>query len=347
MTSIQSETGGPDGGDWFDRLPKVELHVHLEGSIPLDALWKLVRKYGGDPETPDLAALERRFTYRDFPHFIECWIWKNGFLREYEDFTLIAEAAARNFARQNIRYVEAFYSPPDFIRHGLKTGRLTEAVRRGLDRVPAVEVALVADLVRDFGPERAAATLAEAADLGELGVIGIGLGGSEQEFPPAPFAGVFREARARGLKTTVHAGEALGAGSVRDAVELLRADRIGHATRAEEDPALVELLAERRIPLELCPLSNCCTGVIPTLDRHPARRYFERGLPVTVNTDDPAMFGNSLAGEYRALVSELGFSREDVRRLVLNAVDSCWLADREKHELTEALRGDPAWSEHD
>ena len=103
---------------WFERVPKVELHLHLEGAIPIPALWELVRKYGGDPTVPDQAALQRRFAYRDFPHFIETWVWKNQFLREYEDFSFIAEAVAADLARQKIRYAEIFYSPPDFARHG-------------------------------------------------------------------------------------------------------------------------------------------------------------------------------------------------------------------------------------
>ena len=240
---------------WFDRVPKVELHLHLEGAIPLDALWTLVQKYGGDPAVPDLAALQRRFVFRDFPHFIDTWVWKNAFLREYEDFTFIAEAVAHDLARQNIRYVEAFFSPPDFFRHGLKTQELAAAIRRGLQRAPEIEVALIPDLVRDFGPERAAITLAEVNEVRALGVIGIGIGGSEQAFPPEPFAGVYAQARRLGLHTTAHAGEAAGAQSVWGAIRDLHVERIGHGTRADEDERLLDYLAAERIPLEMCPLS--------------------------------------------------------------------------------------------
>ncbi len=157
---------------WFERVPKVELHLHLEGAIPLDALWTLVRKYGGDPGVPDPDSLRRRFEYRDFQHFIEIWTWKNRFLREYEDFTLIAESVARDLAAQNIRYAEVFYSPSDFACHGLRTQRITEAVRAGLSRVPGIEIGLVADLVRDYGPEMAEITLLEVNEVREKGVIG-------------------------------------------------------------------------------------------------------------------------------------------------------------------------------
>ncbi len=328
---------------WFERVPKVELHLHLEGAIPLEALWQLLEKYGGDQSVPDLAALERRFEYRDFPHFIDTWMWKNEFLRELEDFTFIAEAVARDLARQNIRYVEAFYSPPDFAHHGLDTQGLTEAVRAGLSRVAAVEVTLVADLVRNYGPERGMRTLAEVAEVRELGVAGIGIGGSEEQFPPEPYAAVFEQARTMGLYTSAHAGEAAGAASVWGAIRSLRVDRIGHGTRAGEDEALLDHLAEHRIPLEMCPLSNVRTAVVPSIDDHPVRRYFDRGIPVTVNTDDPKMFGNSLAGEYRLLAERLGFSRREICGLIRGAVDVSWLEDARKRQLLAELEGDPDW----
>jgi adenosine deaminase len=329
--------------DWFERVPKVELHLHLEGAIPLAALWKLVGKYGGDPSVPDLAALERRFASRDFAHFIETWRWKNQFLREYEDFAFIAEAVARDLASQNIRYVEAFYSPSDFAHHGLQTQKLTEAIRTGLDRVPEIEVALVADLVRDYGPQIGAVTLAEVAEVRDLGVVGIGIGGSEQAFPPAPFEAVYEQARQLGFRASAHAGEAAGADSIWGAVRSLRVDRIGHGTRAEEDEALVDYLAEHRIPLEMCPLSNVQTGVVKSFEAHPARRYFERGLVVTVNTDDPKMFGNSLAEEFRLLEAKLGFARAEIRTLILQGIESSWLAEDRKQQLVAEFCRDPAW----
>ncbi|MGA2587133.1 MAG: adenosine deaminase [Candidatus Aminicenantales bacterium] len=334
----------PERG-WLDRLPKVELHVHLEGAIPHEALWKLVQKYGGDPAVPDLEALKKKFEYRDFVQFIETWAWKNRFLREYEDFAFIAEAAARDFVRQNIRYAEAFFSPADFSSRGLRPQELAQAVRRGLARVPGTRVALVADLVRDHGPEQAAVTLAQVREVRDQGVIGIGIGGSEHEFPPEPFAGIYKEARRLGFRTSAHAGEAAGAESVWGAVRVLGAERIGHGTRAGEDEALIDDLAERRIPLEMCPLSNLRTGVIGALENHPIRRFFDRGVIVTVNTDDPAMFGNSLADEYLGLMEVFHFSRDEIRTLILQAVRASWLTETEKLTLSGSFCRDPAWME--
>ena len=329
---------------WFERVPKVELHVHLEGAIPLPTLWTLVEKYGGDPAVPDRAALEARFAYRDFPHFIDTWVWKNRFLREYDDFTLIAAAVAADLARQSVRYAEVFYSPPDFARHGLAPQRLTAAIRAGLDQVPAIEIALVADLVRDFGPARGATALEQIAEVRDQGVIGIGIGGSEQAFPPEPFAAVFERARELGLRTSAHAGEAAGPASIWGAIRALRVDRIGHGTRAIEDDALVAHLAAHRIPLELCPGSNVKTGVVASIAAHPARRLYDAGIPLSINTDDPAMFGTALATEYAELERALGFDRDDIRRLIESAIQTSWLPAPRRHALLAEFRADPAWT---
>ncbi len=330
--------------DWLARIPKVELHLHLEGAIPLPALWELVRKYGGDHEVKSIDALERRFRFRDFPHFIETWLWKQGFLREYDDFELVAEAVARELATQRILYVEAFVSPADVERHGLGPQPLVEAIRRGLDLVPEVTVALVPDLVRDPGPARGAVVLEQVAECTDLGVVGIGLGGSEHAFPPEPYAAVYERARELGLRTSAHAGEAAGPTSVWGAIRALRVDRLGHGSRAIEDPSLVDHLAERRIPIELNPISNLRTGVIGTIAEHPARAYYDRGIPISVNTDDPKMFGNSLVDEFAALMAEQGFTREEVRDLTLQAVDAAWLPPEARAELREEIQADPAWT---
>ena len=329
--------------DWFDLVPKLELHIHLEGAIPLNILWQLVQKYGGDSEVPDERVLREKFIYVDFPHFIDTWIWKNQFLREYEDFSLIAEAVAREQAKQNIRYTEAFYSPPDFARHGIRTQELTEAIRKGLAKVPEVEIALVADLVRDFGPDKAAVTLAEVHEVQDWGVIGIGIGGSEQDFPPEEFEQVFKNARDMGFRTSAHAGEASGAASIRAAIDYLHVDRIGHGTRAKEDPALVKYLAERQIPLEVCPTSNVCAGVVSTFRDHPVREYMNAGLMITINTDDPVMFDTNLAQEFRLLERKFDLNREDIRNLILQAIESSWMLLERKQIFRSEFQSDPAW----
>jgi len=330
---------------WYERVPKVELHLHLEGAIPQEALWQLMQKYGGDPAVPNLEALQRKFQYRDFPHFIETWVWKNRFLREYEDFTLIAEAVAKNLVRQNVKYAEMFYTPSDFFRHGLEVQKLTAAIRTGLGRVKQIETALILDFCRDRGAENADRNLDAVNKVKQLGVIGVGIGGSEQNYPPEPFAGVYEKARQLGFHTGAHAGEAAGPESIWGAIRSLKVERIGHGTRAIEDETLVRYLAEKQIPLECCPLSNVRTGVVKSIETHPVKKFFDAGLLVTVNTDDPAMFGNSLAEEYQLLEERLGFSRDEVRTLILNGIEASWLAEKRKQVMTDSFCKDKDWLE--
>ena len=331
--------------NWHHRIPKVELHLHLEGAIPYPTLWQLIQKYGGDPSVPNLEALTNRFQYRNFLHFLETWSWKNQFIREYADFTCIAEAVAQDLARQNIRYAEAFYSPSDFAP--LETQGITEAIRKGLNRISEIEVALVADLVRNNSPAQAGTILKEVHEVRSCGVIGIGIGGSEHKFPPEPFESVYEDARSLGFQTSVHAGEAAGAESIWGAIRSLRADRIGHGTRANEDERLLDHLSEHQIPLEMCPISNVRTGVVPSYEDHPVRQYVERGIPISINTDDPKMFGNSLAEEFQMLEDRLHFSRDDIRALILQSIRTSWLCNEKKQKLICEFSQDPNWSAPD
>ncbi|MEM8535929.1 MAG: adenosine deaminase, partial [Chloroflexota bacterium] len=225
----------------------------------------------------------------------------------------------------------------------LQTQRLIEAISAGLAQVKEIETAIVVDLVRDFGPEQAAKTLAETSEARDYGVVGIGIGGSEQHEPPEQFEQVFHTARTMGFHTSAHAGEAAGASSIWGSINALQVERIGHGTRAEEDERLIAYLASQRIPIEMCPLSNLRTGVVARIEDHPVRRYFERGLLVTINTDDPAMFGNSLAEEYALLEQKLGFSRDDIRTLILHGIQAAWLPEERKKELTHSFTHDPHW----
>jgi adenosine deaminase len=329
---------------WHERLPKVELHVHLEGAIPKAALWELITKYGGDPVIKTREDLERALVYRDFRSFLKMWVWMIGYLREYDDYTLVGEVVARDLARQNIRYVEGFFSPPDYRQSKLDPRRVTEALRAGLNRVSSIEIALIADLVRDRGVEHARNLVERIGEVKGQGVIGIGIGGWESGFPPELFEATYERARALGFRTTAHAGEAAGAASVWGAVRALRVDRIGHATRAAEDPDLVKYLAARRIPLELCPLSNVRTGVINSAEAHPLRQYFAAGIPVSLNTDDPLFFGNSLAMELESAQRAHHFTRGEIRQLILSAIDATWLSAERKKRLAADFQRDPSWN---
>ncbi len=331
--------------DVFARCPKVELHLHLEGAIPLATLWTLVEAHGGDPMVDSLEALRRRFAYTDFAHFIDTWWWMTDFLRTPDDFTLIAESVARSLANQHIVYAEASFSPTDFARHGLTPQILATAIRSGLDRVPAVQVTLNCDLVRDTGPERAATTLEAVLEVAaETGVAGITIGGSEHAYPPEPFAGVYRRAAEAGLHRTAHAGEAAGPASVWGALQALGVERIGHGVRAVEDPVLLAHLVAHQVPLEVCPTSNLRTGVATGWDDHPVGTLLSAGAMVTISTDDPAMFHCDLAGELRTLHERYGPGLAHPERLTLAAVDASWLSADEKASLRARVR---RWWRHE
>jgi adenosine deaminase len=212
-----------------------------------------------------------------------------------------------------------------------------------LSKVPEIKVSLVADLVRDYGPESEMTTLERLNEVRTEGIIGIGIGGSEHDYPLEPFKSLFQRARRMGFHLSAHAGEAAGPESIWEALRFLQVDRIGHGTRAREDPGLIDYLREHRIPLELCPISNVRTGVVSAIAEHPVREYFERGLIISVNTDDPKMFGTCLDREYELLVEECGFTRNEIRNLILLGIESSWLTDDRKKHLKSEFENDPHW----
>ena len=319
-------------------MPKVELHIHLEGAIPVNSLWDLVVKYGGNKIITSPEKLRDKFRYKDFPHFIDTWRWKNQFLKEYEDFTFIAKEVAKDLRDQNIRYVEMFYTPSDHFHKNLELQKLTEAIKKGINYYSdGIDIFLIADLCRDTGPESGMTSINELSELKDSNVIVIGIGGSEHKYPPEPYKDVYEKARLYGFKTTAHAGEASGAASIWGAVNELRVDRIGHGTRAFEDEKLIEYLGKNQIPLEMCPISNIRTGVVTNIRDHPIRDYFYRGLNVSVNTDDPKMFNNSMEDEYLLLIEECGFELQNIKKLLENSINSAWCGDDKKKELINEL----------
>lgn len=321
----------------FTTIPKIENHLHLEGAIPNETLWQLIQKYGGDKTVTNYELLKEKFMYRNFNHFLETWLWKNTFIREYEDFTFISDAVLKDLVKQNIKYAEIFISPSEF-RNTLETQKIIEAISKSITVNTEIRVSLIVDLVRNLGPENAMKTLYEINEVKNQGIIGIGLGGAEKEYPPELFKVVFEKAREFGFKTTAHAGEAAGPESIWGAIRKLRVDRIGHGTRAVEDPELMKYLAENNIPIELCPLSNLRTRVIDSIEDHPVKIFIEMGIPVSINTDDPKMFGNSLAEEYQALKDNFNFSTEAINNIIIDSIHTTWLDEKEKDTLINKFR---------
>jgi adenosine deaminase len=318
------------------RIPKVELHLHLEGAIPLPTLLGFIRRAGTEPDVRTVDDLRARLTYPDFQGFLDTWVWKNTFITEVEDFEGMAYAALADLHAQNVPYVEMHYSPGDYRDRGFTVDDVTGAVLAGAARARGyfgIRCALIADLLWGANVEESWRWMEEATPYLGRGVVAVGMGGCEGKSPARAYAELFREARRRGFRLTAHAGEALGPESVRAVVDELEVERIGHGVRAVEDPALLELLKERRIPLEVCVTSNVKTGVYPSAAAHPIRDLFGQGLLITVNADDPTMFHTTLSDEYLLLLRDLGFAPADLRTLSLNGVAASFLPDDEKAAL--------------
>jgi len=323
------------------RLPKVQLHCHLEGTVRAETFRDLAGHYGFESERTR-GALAATYDFTDFSAFLLTFADVCRTLREPADFARIAREYATDAAAQNVRYAEVFISPAAWrkLHAALDVEETVAAIREVFDAERergGVDVALICDLTRNFGAEEAFATARTAVSLAEagLGVIGIGLGGDEAHFPASLFADSFAFARAHGLRAVAHAGEAAGPQSVRDAVEVLGAERIGHGVRAVEEPAVVSLLVERGIALELCPTSNRLTGAVPARTPHPIGAFDAAGVVCTVDADDPALFSTSIEQEYQLVGSWLG--PETLARFARNAIDASFAAQARKAQLRAEL----------
>ncbi|MBV8581389.1 MAG: adenosine deaminase [Candidatus Eremiobacteraeota bacterium] len=317
-------------------LAKVQLHCHLEGTVRPETFRALAAKYGVDlGERADPA---RTYAFSTFREFLLLFAKVTETLRAPEDYARIAHDYVVDAAEQGVVYAEVFISPSvwTYFHRDLDVRATVEAIRAALDEAGAplgVEVALIADLTRNFGVEKAEGTARLAVGLRDLGVIAVGLGGDEANFPPELYERAYAIARDGGLHGVVHAGEAAGAVSVRSAIEVLGAERIGHGVRSVEDPAVVALLAERGIPLEICPTSNRLTGAAPADAAHPLGALDAAGCMVTIDADDPALFGTTLLDEYRFVADTFG--EDALLRFARNAIDASFAPAETKRRLHE------------
>lgn len=330
----------PEVAAFIGAMPKAEIHIHLEGSIRPLTLLQLAQRHDRMDLLPDddLDSLQRWFTFTDFPHFVQIYLTISRLLTSAEDFAAVTYACGAEMAAQNIRYRELTVTP--FTHTHLQDKGLTidsvlaglEAGRQQARRDFGVEMRWVFDVPRNvafqsgtdrYDPFPAAETLRQAVRGMDYGVVGFGLGGFEVAAPPEPFADSFRAARAAGLLCVPHAGETMGAPSIWGAIEALGADRIGHGVRAVEDPALLQVLKERQIPLEINLTSNTCLHVYRRAAEHPFPHLDRMGLLLTVNSDDPPLFNTSLGQEYELLAREFGYGRADLARIARNAFQVC------------------------
>ncbi len=283
--------------------PKIELHVHLEGTVRPATLLEIARRNDYPLPAATVEGLQELYAFRDFRHFIEIWVLTTNALRTEADFRQTVVDYAEEAASHGAVYLEGIFSPAERVRRGVAWEVIFEGVCAGAQEARerhGVEVRLTPDIPRGFTQEEARATVEWAARHRERGVVGVGLGGLEAEFPPEPYENVFRLAKSLGLGSVPHAGEVAGAASVRGALEALGADRLRHGIRAVEDPGLVRELAGRGTVLDVCPLSNLRTGVVASLAEHPLPRLAAAGVRCSISTDDPAMFDTDLSRDCEA-----------------------------------------------
>ncbi|MBX3065467.1 MAG: adenosine deaminase [Anaerolineae bacterium] len=324
-------------------MPKVELHVHLEGSIQPSTLLTLAQRHQIPLPANTVEDLRQWFTFTDFPHFVEVYKLLSQCVRTPDDIELIAREFLLGQSAQNIIYSEATYTPyTHYLQKGISFADQLAAINRA--RVWAkqelgVEMRLIIDMDRSLSVDEAMTVAQWAISGKDNGVVALGLGGYEAGNPPEKFKRAFDLAHENDLPAVPHAGETAGAASIWGALNELRAVRIGHGVRCMEDPALVEELQRRHVLLEVSPTSNVCLGVFPSLEEHNLPRLLECGLNVSLNSDDPAIFNTSLTGEYQKCVETFALNADHVQQLILNGVHAALLPVDEKSALRERVIG--------
>jgi aminodeoxyfutalosine deaminase len=318
-------------------LPKVELHVHHVGSASPRIVAELAERHAGNTPVPtDPDALADYFAFRDFAHFIEVYLSVVDLIRDEEDVNILTFEIARELARQQVRYAELTITPFSHVRRGIPAPAFCEAIEDARRRAEA-ELGIVLrwcfDIPGEAGLPAAEQTLRIALEQRPDGLISFGLGGPEMGVPRPQFKPHFDKARAAGLRSVPHAGETTGPGTIWDALRELGAERIGHGISAVHDPVLVAHLAEHRIGMEVCPTSNVRTRAVPSFEAHPLRAMVEAGLLVTINSDDPPMFGTTLNDEYAIAARLLDCEADALAALARNAVTASFLPMPDKARL--------------
>ncbi|WP_411101650.1 adenosine deaminase [Streptomyces sp. cmx-4-9] len=321
-------------------LPKAELHVHHVGSASPRIVAELASRHPDSKVPTDPEALADYFTFTDFAHFIELYLSVVDLVRTPEDVRHLTFEVARDMARQNIRYAELTVTPYSSTRRGIDENAFMAAIedaRKAAESEFGVILRWCFDIPGEAGLEAAEETTRLAVELRPEGLVSFGLGGPEIGVPRPQFKPYFDRARAAGLHSVPHAGETTGPETVWDSIRELGAERIGHGTSSPQDPELLAYLAEHRIALEVCPTSNIATRAVADLDLHPLKEMYDAGVLVTINSDDPPMFGSDLNNEYAVAARLLDLDELGLARLAKNAVEASFLDDTGKARLAAEI----------
>jgi adenosine deaminase len=321
-------------------MPKVELHVHLEGSIYPETLLTLADRNNVGIPPNSIEEVRQWYQFSDFAHFIEIYSAICDCLRTADDFELIASEFLKKQAEENILYSEVIFTPYTHLQHIPFDEQLSaiNSARRQAETSQGIRMGLVPDISRQMRPINESFLIANwAVQNMDKGIIALGLGGPEVDNAPELFERTFETAHEAGLPSLPHAGETAGPESIWGAINSLLAARIGHGVRCLEDANLVSTLREKRIPLDVSPSSNVSLGVVPTLSEHPLPKLVEAGLLVTINSDDPPMFNTTLTDEYQKIAQAFDYDIDDMKQFVLNGVRASLLPAGSKKSLENEI----------
>lgn len=325
-------------------VPKAEIHIHSEAVISRDTVKKLYQECNGTSMTD--ADVKNLFSYNDLAGFIGSFLKIQSYFTKTSDFDLVFSDFSKYLDDNNIVYCETFFSPTSFLKKGFSFSDMMATVSKSIERIKAKQnriIKVLIDVSRTFGEENAQNNLDLILKEKNKDIIGIGLGGDEAKGPAKEYARVFQNAKKAGLHVVAHAGEDVDSWSIKDAINLLGVERIGHGITAVNDEPLIAELAKTKLPLEICPTSNTFTKkIVSRMEDHPVRKLFDKGVFVTINTDDPTFFGASLIDEYWNLYDKLSFSLEEIEQLILNGFNACFISDSEKKTYCTAAK--EAWS---
>jgi len=320
-------------------VPKVELHLHLVGSASPNVVAELASRQPESGVPTSAEELGSWFEFSDFAHFIEVYARVSSLVRSGEDIATLITGSARDLVAQNVRYAEMTITPYTQVQAGIPYDEIVAGleVGRSAARSLGVDFAWIFDIPGEMGQPAAQSTVDFAVERPPARLVGFGLGGIEAGVDRASFGWAFDRARAAGLGSVPHAGEADGPTSILAALDTLKADRIGHGVRSVEDTVLLQRIVDEQIPLEVCPSSNVCTGVFPTLADHSLPALLAAGALVTINTDDPPMFSTTLNDEYRRIASTFNLGVDVLSQLVINGVTASFLDATAKRDLTNEI----------